>query len=351
MAVRSGFFNSVNGDRKYDAKRFAEYFSSFIGNGVFPNPSDGLQVAEQLTPDMTVTVKAGKAWINGYIMINDDDYILTIEPADGVLNRIDRIVARYDVVDREIRLEVKKGTFASSPVAPTLQRDSDAYELALADVYVGAGVVSIVANKITDLRSDTALCGKVDSLIAGDINSLVAAFNEHKAEIASDEDFGHVRFNDMHGLWKRIDVIILDVTVAQLDISVPQEFDDIKIIGSNIDSVNSLDCCFNNDIAENYVGGSADYASSSQAYSFYSTMTSMSILRKDWMGSIGLNIFETEFSCLNNDNNARMKNISTHRTRGDLRISSYVYKKTDAILNINIKGDIKAGSTFEIWGR
>jgi hypothetical protein len=164
MAIRSGFFNSVNGDRKYDAKRFAEYFASFIGNGVFPNPSNNLQVLSN--DDMTVTVKAGKAWINGYILINDDDdYILTLDPADGVLNRIDRIVARYDTVDREIRLEVKKGTFASSPVAPTLQRDADAYELALADIYVGAGVISISQSAITDLRLNTELCGIVHGTV------------------------------------------------------------------------------------------------------------------------------------------------------------------------------------------
>ena len=163
MAIRSGFFNSVNGDRKYDAKRFAEYFASFIGNGVFPNPSSNLQVTAN--NDMTVTVRAGKAWINGYILINDDNYILEIEPADGVLNRIDRIVARYGVVDREIRLEVKKGTFASNPVAPELQRDADAYELGLADIYVGNGVISISQSAITDLRLNTELCGIVHGVV------------------------------------------------------------------------------------------------------------------------------------------------------------------------------------------
>jgi len=163
MMIRSGFFNSINGDRKYDASRFAEYFASFIGNGVFPNPSNNLQVLSN--DDMTVTVKAGKAWINGYILINDDDYILTLDPADGVLNRIDRIVARYDTVDREIRLEVKKGTFASQPVAPTLQRDADAYELALADIYVAKGAVSITQANITDLRLNTELCGIVHGTV------------------------------------------------------------------------------------------------------------------------------------------------------------------------------------------
>ncbi len=165
MAIRSGFFNSVNGDRKYDARRFAEYFASFIGNGVFPNPSTNLQVVAQAIPDMTVIVRPGKAWINGYILINDDDYILQLDPADGVLHRIDRVVVRYDTIDREIRLEIKKGQFGSQPVAPALQRDADAYELALADIYVAAGAVSITQANITDLRLNTNLCGIVHGTV------------------------------------------------------------------------------------------------------------------------------------------------------------------------------------------
>ena len=41
---KSSFFNSVSGDRKYKAEDWASYFASFIGNGVFPVPSTGLQV-------------------------------------------------------------------------------------------------------------------------------------------------------------------------------------------------------------------------------------------------------------------------------------------------------------------
>ena len=36
--------NSVAHDRTYKAEDWAEYFASFIGNGVFPVPSTGLQV-------------------------------------------------------------------------------------------------------------------------------------------------------------------------------------------------------------------------------------------------------------------------------------------------------------------
>lgn len=170
MTVISGFFNSVSGDRKYDSSNFAEYFGSFVGNGIFPQPTDGLKI--NANNNMNIAVQAGKAWINGYFMVNDSDYTLTIENADGVLNRIDRIVARYDVTDREIRLQVKKGTFASVPVAPEIQRDSNAYELALADIYISAGSINIVQANITDLRNDSEYCGIVDSLIAGNVNLL-----------------------------------------------------------------------------------------------------------------------------------------------------------------------------------
>lgn len=163
MAIRSGFFNSVNGDRKYKADFFAEYFASFIANGVFPNPSTGLQVLAN--QNMTVAIKPGKAWINGYFFVNDSDYILTIDNADGVLNRIDRIVLQLNYLNREIVPVIKKGTFASSPVAPSLQRDADAYEIALADVYVGKGVLSISQANITDLRLNTELCGIVKGTI------------------------------------------------------------------------------------------------------------------------------------------------------------------------------------------
>lgn len=188
--IRSGFFNSMNGDRKYDASKFAEYFASFIGNGVFP---DSLQVVSN--NNMTVTVKSGKAWINGYIMINDADYILNINAADGVLNRIDRIVLRYDAVDREIRLEVKQGTFAASPVAPALQRDADAYELCIADITVSAGAISITQDKITDRRFDSNLCGKVDTLIAGDYLSVINAVN-NKLDKTGDSKDNKVTFTE-----------------------------------------------------------------------------------------------------------------------------------------------------------
>lgn len=163
MAEISGFHNSRNGDRRVKADFFARFFGSLIGNGIFPNPSTGLQA--MANGDMTVTVKAGKAWINGVFYENTADMTINLDVADGVLKRIDRVVLQYSTIDRTIAAKVKKGTFASSPVTPSLQRDADAYELGIADILVNNGVVSISQSNITDLRLNSNYCGVVAALI------------------------------------------------------------------------------------------------------------------------------------------------------------------------------------------
>ena len=169
---KSSFFNSVSHDRVYRAEEWAEYFASFIGNGVFPVPSNNLQVVAG--SGMVVTVKAGKAWINGYFYYNTGDLSLTLPVADGVLNRIDRIVVRWDLTERLISVVVKSSTPSASPTPPALQRDADAYELCLADITTGAGVTAISQAVITDRRLDPSLCG----IVAGVVDQIdTAAFN------------------------------------------------------------------------------------------------------------------------------------------------------------------------------
>ena len=146
---KSSFFNSVSGDRKYKAEDWASYFGSFIGNGVFPVPSTGLQVVAG--SGMQVTVKAGKAWINGYFYNNTSDLSLTLATADGVLNRIDRIVVRWDLTNRVISVKAKSSSYSASPTAPAVE--------------LGAGVTAITGSSITDKRLDTTVCGVVAGLV------------------------------------------------------------------------------------------------------------------------------------------------------------------------------------------
>lgn len=178
MAQRSSFFNSIGGDRKYRAEDWAEYFGSLIGNGFFAGDSTALQVIPGA--GMTVIVRAGRAFINGYFYVLDEDMTLELNTADGVLSRVDRVALRLSHADRAIYATVKRGALASSPVAEELQRDEDAYELALADVLIGVGATGVTAANITDHRLNSALCGPVAALVK-QIDT--AAFTQQVAEL------------------------------------------------------------------------------------------------------------------------------------------------------------------------
>ena len=166
--MRSGFFNSeIIGydaenmpifDRAEEASFFAKYFSQFISNGVFANPSTNMQVLAE--SGMQIRISAGVCYINGYMGWVENQETKTIEQSD-TQPRIDRIVARLDFDNRNIECYVKKGTAAGNPVAPALQRDYDMYEIGLADILVGGNVVEIKQENITDLRLNTDLCGIV----------------------------------------------------------------------------------------------------------------------------------------------------------------------------------------------
>ena len=173
---RSSFFNSISGDRRYKAEDWARYFASFIGNGVFPQPSNGLQVAAGV--GMNVIVRPGKAWINGYFYENDSELILPLPTADGVLKRIDRVVLRWDLTGRNIKAKIKSSPPASSPTPPILQRDADAYEICLGDTTINAGVTSISNTNIAEKRFDPNLCGIVTGVVQQiDFSSITAQFD------------------------------------------------------------------------------------------------------------------------------------------------------------------------------
>lgn len=191
---KSSFFNSVSGDRKYSAEDWAAYFSSFISNGVFLSPSTSLQVMASV--GMNITVKAGSGFTNGYFYRNTTDLIKTLSVADGVYNRIDRIVKRWSLVNRNITVQVLEGAAATVPTAPVLTRNAEIYEEALADIYIPAGATSIVQSNITDRRADSKLCGIVTSALQQiDLTSFIAQFNAwmDENEAAFDEWFDNIQ--------------------------------------------------------------------------------------------------------------------------------------------------------------
>ena len=162
MSVTFGFFNSINGDRTYNADDMSEYFNGLVSNGVYESVGGALQVLAG--SGMTVNIQTGRAIINSKWLKNDAVLSLNITAAHAVLNRYTAVVLRLDMANRLVEITTKDGTPASSPIKPTMQNDNTMIELCLAYVYVGAGVTTISQANITDMRASSS-CGWVTGIV------------------------------------------------------------------------------------------------------------------------------------------------------------------------------------------
>ena len=152
MAVTYGFYNSLNGDRKYDAKQFSSVFDGLLEDGVFSTVGTAFSVTADL--GNMVIVGPGKAWFYHTWTLNDDDLVLELSEAEAVLDRIDAIVIDVDAQDsvRENSIKVIEGTPSSSPtkpiLLPTLTSGNDHRQYAIAYVTRHAGSTSISQSDI-----------------------------------------------------------------------------------------------------------------------------------------------------------------------------------------------------------
>jgi hypothetical protein len=111
---------------------------------------------------------------------------MTLEVTNGSQDRIDAIVMRCDYQTRMISETIKKGAYASSPVAPALQRDANAYEICLAQIRVSKTATSITQANITDTRQNSSLCGIINSLITVNPDGLFMQFQSEWNNFFSD---------------------------------------------------------------------------------------------------------------------------------------------------------------------
>lgn len=179
MAWNTGFFNSVNGDRLYNADSFNEFFEGLITNGVFY--SVGNKLAVQPNSGMVVQVATGKGFFNKHWVSNTSEKLITLEPSSNILNRYAGIVVRVDesTAVRDVQCVVKYSDFATDPERPELTRSELINEYCLGYVFIRAGATEITASDIEDTRPDEALCGWVTGLIDQlDSNTLFTQFKD-----------------------------------------------------------------------------------------------------------------------------------------------------------------------------
>lgn len=163
-------------------------------SGVFAANNNAAVAAVQNA--MAVTVSDGVGWIsnsdaNGVVWWNDAEknngakMQLTIDAADGVLNRIDRVIVEWKTTDYADLPEIKilKGIPASAAAAPALTNNTTQRQLSLAQILVAAGTTSITASMITDERQNPDVCGLVTDTLSIDTSVINAQFTELLAQL------------------------------------------------------------------------------------------------------------------------------------------------------------------------
>ena len=179
MAFTCGFFNSQNGDRKYNAEQMASIFDGLIKDGVYDTVGDIFAV----TPGtgMQVLVGSGRAWFDHTWNNNDAPYPLAITAADVSLPRYDAVVLETNHSDtvRTNRLRVLTGTPASNPVKPTMASTTNVKQHPLAYIKVTAGATAITQSMI-QVVVGTSECPFVTGII--DTAQIDALFQQWNGE-------------------------------------------------------------------------------------------------------------------------------------------------------------------------
>jgi len=164
MTVTYGFYDSLSGDRRYNAMQFSALLDSIIRDGVFA--SIGELFAVSPGTGLHVQVGSGRAWFDHTWTYNDSLITLDIDTPHVLLDRIDTVVleTNSEQATRANSIKVITGTPASSPVPPTLTHTSTINQYPLADIYVTANATGFVPADITN-RVGTSDCEFVTGIL------------------------------------------------------------------------------------------------------------------------------------------------------------------------------------------
>ena len=158
-------------------------------SGVFAAGSNA-SVQALSTPGMAVEVSDGTGWMansgrNGIVWWIDNESVdgaklqLVIDAADGVLNRIDRVIVEWKTTNYVDYPEVKilKGAKSGRAAAPVLTNNSTIRQISLARISIAAGTTAITASMITDERLDASVCGLVTEKVGIDTSTMQSQFS------------------------------------------------------------------------------------------------------------------------------------------------------------------------------
>lgn len=155
MSLTYGFYNSVNGDRKYNSVQMASIFDGIIKDGVFA--TEGSAMAVTADSGLTVKVGTGRAWFNHTWTLNDAIYLVTAEASELLLDRIDAVVLEINSSEevRANNIKIIKGTPSSNPVKPQMVDNEHVHQHPLCYIYRTANSTEITQADITNAIGTT----------------------------------------------------------------------------------------------------------------------------------------------------------------------------------------------------
>ena len=155
MAITYGFFNSVDGDRKYNAEQMSTYFDGLVSDGIYQSVGGKFYVSAGA--GLSVSVSTGRALIECHWLKNDNVLTITLDSADVQNDRKDLIVIKLDYSARTMGVEYISG-------AESVKNTETVKYLVLAKITVPAGATTITQANIKDIRG-SALCPWVTGLV------------------------------------------------------------------------------------------------------------------------------------------------------------------------------------------
>lgn len=149
MALTYGFFDSIAGDRKYDADQMNSIFDGLISDGVIPNRGDCFKVTP-VSNTLQVNVGTGNAWFNHTWTENDSPIILTLSASDKTYPRCDAIVLEINT-EKSVRansIKILRGEPYVNPARPSLINTDNVHQYPLAYITIRAGATVVQTSDI-----------------------------------------------------------------------------------------------------------------------------------------------------------------------------------------------------------
>lgn len=164
MAVTSGFFNSLNGDRRYNAEQMSSLFDGIINDGVFINIGTAFKVSPE--DGQNIVVGPGRAWFNSAWINNDSDLLIPLSDSEILLDRIDAVVieVNHDEAVRNGTIQVITGVPSSGPLNPTLINSGKIHQYPLAYIFRSAGSKIVTQGDITN-KVGTSECPYITGIL------------------------------------------------------------------------------------------------------------------------------------------------------------------------------------------